>query len=614
MHFNKFKEFNDELNEHLQKSDLNYARLILPMRKSEFAIVGKYAPKLFGDCFITLNEQLDVIESDDFSAFYYGASPKLNSSLIIEAISNLELTNTKRLENFVASHSSLFMMHKGQEEYLLPLAKYITLAISYNYGIKFDFKDYSIANAIFAQIDPKNIFVSQKDSLLTIHGCPTEEVLDLLEKYSYICNADNHITVANLGEGVSIYDIYRNKDNISLIEGDVFYSGVLPRTLRIEEKENWHSNKEVASLCLYYERSTYATVFALDNNFTKHPLIEKEKGKIVAFFNQDDQCKREYLIEPIEEGRNGRQKLLSEINCYLKHSYSVNQIGVTGNIISSDDYLIFSKRAKKAIDSDKVYPSANGNAEIEDSNVEFYTDSVNVDYPTINIEKETNSFGMELCREVEAELNISLNNNLLKCYGIVISGIIPPKAKPSDDYIFPERRLHFNILFKQSVDPDFKKIQQLQAIATEKYENSELHGLSVKTYKGIFDRFKKEVGSFLRKLTGWRTAITSVFTIALFLLSLNTINFSLEDWSASVSFAFAILVFLTTSMDITKRIKEKRSQKKYQHSIVITANRDVKKQIERNLNKVLYNSSYHPVAYIALKLYLIEMVYKTKKQ
>ncbi|MBO5924638.1 MAG: hypothetical protein J6Q52_00055 [Clostridia bacterium] len=613
MYFDKFKEINDELNSHLQKFDLNYARLILPMQKSGVSVVGKYAPNFFGECFITLNEKLDVVESNDFSKFYYGVSPKLDSSLIIEAISNLEFTNTKSLEGFIARHSTLFMLHKGQEKYLLPLAKYITLSVSYNYGIKIDFKDITITNDILEGIGSKNVFISQKDSLLTIHGCPTEKFLDLLGKYSYICEGDEYIAISNLDEGMSIYDIYCNKDNISLINGDVFYSGVLPRTLQIEEKESWHSNKDVTSLYLYYERSTYATVFALDNNFTNHPLIENDKEKLISFFCYDDMCKRTYLTKPIEDGKNGRQKLMSEVNRYLECSYNVNQIGVTGNIISSDGFLIYGRRAKNAIDSGKIYPSVNGNAEIADENVEFYADSVDVDYPTLSLDNATNGFGLELCREAEAELNLPLNNNLLKCYGIVISGIVPPETKQESDYPFPYRRLHFNILFKQKIDIDFKKIKQLQTIATEKYENCELHGLSVKTYKGTLDFLQKQIENFLRKLMKWKNAITSVFTIALFFLSLNTINFSLKDWSTRVSFILAVVVVLMTLVDVIKGIKERHKQKKYRHSAIVTTKKDASKQIKLTLNKILKNNSYHPVAYIALKLYLIEIVYKTKQ-
>ena len=69
MNFDKFKEINDELSITLQESDLNYARLILPTRNSEVAVVGKYAPKFLGDCYFTLNKQLDIVECDDFDEF-----------------------------------------------------------------------------------------------------------------------------------------------------------------------------------------------------------------------------------------------------------------------------------------------------------------------------------------------------------------------------------------------------------------------------------------------------------------------------------------------------------------------------------------------------------------
>lgn len=612
MYFDNSKKINETLITSLQDSDLNFARLILPTQKSEVSVVGKYVPMLFGNTFITLDEHLNVIESSDFSKFYYGVSPKFDSSLIIEAISKLKLINDESLKNFIANYSTLFMLHKGQEKYLVALAKYIVIAASYNYGIKINFKNVSLSNDILDELDSTNDFISKKESFLIIHGCPTEKDLGFLNTYRYKYEENELVAVSEYEKGMSIYDVYQNKNDISLINGDIYYSGVLARTLRIEEKETYHSNKGVTSLYLYYERSTYATVFALDNNFINHPLIESDRKIIIEFFNYDDMCKRNYLLNEIEDGKKGREKLIKEVNNYLKYSYNVNQIGVTGNIISSDNYLIFGKRAKSSIDSEKIYPSANGNAEIVDENVEFYIDSVDVDYPTLRIDKSMNSFGLELCREAEAELNISLNNNLLKCYGIIISGIIHPETNQEELYPFHYRRLHLNILFKQNVDVDLKKIQQLQTIATEKYENSELHGLIVKTYKGAFDFFKKQIDNFLRKIMKCKLLITSLFTIALFFLSLNTINFSLKDWSTRVSFIFAVLVVVITIIDVIKSIKEKNKQKKYRHSITIIINKELDKQIDSALNTVFKKNTYHPIAYIALKLYLLDILSKNR--
>lgn len=613
MSFDKFTAINNELSFRLQKSDLNYARLILPTRESEAAVIGKYAPHFLGSSFITLNEQLDVIENNDFSKFYYGVSPKLDSSLIIAAIANLQFIDAKGLKEFVKKYSSLFMLHKGQEKYVLALAKYIVLAFSYNYGIRIFFPSEAEAKTI---VDKSNIdkkFLTCKEKTVTIHGCPTSELIQLLEEYRYISKDDGIYAVPlTEGMGVSITDIYKARENISLVNGDVFYSGVLPRTLQIEEGDGWHSNKDVTPLYLYYERSTYATVFALDNNFTRHPIIANERELIIEFFRYDDDCKRKYLNECVVSGVEGRKKLIREINRYLECSYNVNQIGVTANVISSNGFLIYGKRGANAIDSGKIYPSVNGNAEIADADVEFYRDSVNVDYPTLNIDSAQNGFGMELCREGEAELNFEFNNNLLKCYGMVISGCIPAETEALEKY--PDhRRLHFNILFKQKVNADFREIKRLQSIATEKYENSELHGVSVKTYKGFFDFLKKTIEQGIRKLLKCRLVITNIFTIALFLLSFNTISFSLKDWSSSVSFGFALLIVIMTVVDIIKGIKEKRNASKFEHSVGVIMNKNADAQIDEAMDKILKNNKYHPVVYIALKLYLLEAVFENKQ-
>ncbi len=614
MYFDKFQEINGELSERLKNSDFNYARLLLPAQEGNVAVIGKYVPQFLGNSFVSLNERLEAVESEDFSKFYYGASPKLDNSLIIDAISNLQFVNSFGLEKFVAEHFELFMLHKGQDKYLLPLAKYIVLALTYNYGIKIKFENEAEAETIVQQSDVKGAFLKKKGVEITVHGCPTEQLLNALDGYQYVDTGEGVFRAVPKGttEGVTVYDVYCEKQNIALIKGDVFYSGVLTRALHIEERESCYSNKGVSSVYLYYERSTFATVFAFDNNFTDHPIIQKEKEVVVEFFREDDNCKRKYLLEPVLGGAQGREKLLTEVNEYLKKSYNVNQIGVTGNVITSDDFLLYGKRGAQAIDAGKIYPGVNGNAEIADENVRFYSDSVDVDYPTLDLSSSQGSFGKELSREAEAELNLSFNNNLWKCYGIIVSGVIPKATEPSAEYPFSVRRLHLNILFKQKTDVDFKKVRQLQSIATENYETSELNGLSVRIYKSGFDWLKKKAEACVRGVMKWKSIITSIFTIALFFLSLSTIRFSLNDWSSRVSVLFAVLVVIITLLDIVKAIKEKHERTKYERVMTIISNENVDKRINEVLNQILQGNNYYPMAYIALKLYLIECVYSIK--
>ena len=221
---------------------------------------------------------------------------------------------------------------------------------------------------------------------------------------------------------------------------------------------------------------------------------------------------------------------------------------------------------------------------------------------------------LSACSFPSLHLNLTLNNNLWKCYGIIISGIVPPETEKKAEYPFSARRLHLNILFKQKTDVDFKKIRQLQSIATENYETSELNGLSVKIYQNKLDFLKKKADSFVRGIMNWKSIITSIFTIALFFLSLSTISFSLKDWSSSVSALFAILVVLITLLDIVKTVKEKHERKKHEHKAMVIVNKNADKRINEVLNKILRNNNYYPMAYIALKLYLIEAVYSAKSK
>lgn len=616
--YDKFYDINRGLNLSLKDSELNYARFILPSLPGEVAVVAKYAPNFFGNTYFTLNAQLNAVACEDWTAFYYGASPELNSSMVVEAISALKFKNEFGLQNFISEHARLFMVHKGQEKFLLPLAKYIVLCFAYNYGIKIDFKDESLAKSIFESSGMIGNFLKLKGSVLTIHGCPCEQFLSLLRKYKFTKpNGQKSLVISDKEDDMSIDAVYANRENIILTNGDVFYSGVLLRTLHIEERNSWHSNRDLTSVCLHYERSTFATVFALDNNLTDHPVLKNDRAIIAAFFNYDDNCKIKNLNKPIEDGVAGRKKLLTEINEYLKHSYNVNQVGITGNIISSDGFLLYTERGAVSIDSKKLYPSVNGNAEIADESVEFYNDSADVDFPSMHITSSHNSFGAELCRETEAELNLSLSNNLWKCYGLIISGILPKDTSIEPDYLPRYRRLHFNILFEQKTDLSLDKIRELQFASTESYENECVYGLQIKTYKSNFYRFKKLVDAGVRKFLTWRLVITNIFTLALFILTLTTnglsLHDSLKDWSTITSATFAILITIMTSVDIVKWFKKRHQRAKYQKASYLILDENLDKKIDKLLEQIFKNRTYHPVSYLALKLYLIKSVYGSKE-
>ena len=637
MFFDDLSLINNDSPKFFDGKELNYARLILPERESEIIVIGEYTPKKLGETFITLDKSGNESDSNDWDNFYYGASPELDSYLIVDAISKLNFATEEGLNDFVKKHSNLFMLHEQHKRrgFLFPLAKYITLSFSYNYGIKFVFEA-SLAKEI-AEADKDNPFLTlsskqsqgkENEATLIIHGCPTQAVLKHLRRYRYSRNEENGNAWKALPEGkdgVTVENIYSEKKNISLIGKSEFYSGVVLRALGIEEKDSWHTNegKDITTMSICYERSTFATVYALDNNYTNHPIIKNDKKKIVEFFFEDDRIKYESLKKHEEPGSKGRKNLISAINQYLKASFGVNQIGVSGSIISSDGFLVFTERGKKAVDSRKLYPSVNGNAEIADKKVSFYADSVQVDLPTLCIDSTYNSFGNELCREAAAELNLSLNDNLLKCNGIVISGILPENPENlkineeyPDNYPDKFRRLHINVLFTQEVDLDFKKIQAVQSKAVEKYEVNRLYGLSVKKYKNHLDFIINGFLFCLKWILKSRLFITNVFTIMLF--SMSSPGSPLEDLKNCFSFCFAILIALATAIDVCSWIK--KQYKRYEYTFIsrIIGNKKTNEKINKALEKIQKRLAkkekrlpeYFPITYVALKLHLMRSSYE----
>lgn len=640
MFFEKFAAINNEKPSDLLAPDFRYAKLILPANQGKITVTSTYNPNIWGDKeFCTLDQNLESQPCTDYSYFYYGASPKLNSSLIMNAISNLELTTVEKLNEFIASHSNYFMLHTGHEDYLLPMAKHIVLAISYNYGIVLRFTD-SIPAEIRKEAASNPVFLEIKveEPTLTIRGCPTKELLDILSSYRYVHLKDNLFEVtSDFHEGIDIGSVYCEQSNIDLLDGSTFYSGVLPKALRLEERNIHYNNSEMASLCIYYERSTYATVFAMDNDFTSHPLLTAiDKKKIREFFNNDDDLKRAYLTKDVTEGKDGRANFIEKVNSYLQKSSNVNQIGVSGNIITSDNRLICAVRSQKVEEGGKIFPSVNGHAEIADMDVEYYKDSVDVDRPTMHIDQDTNSFATELCREAEAELNLSLSNNMWKCYGIVLVGNIPdepayeangssPKATPKKHSLKSlhkkkqnttkeskkpaKRRMHLNILYTQKIDKSLKEVKKLQANSMERFENNNLIGVTVRVYQNFWDLLGKGTLKVIRLISDQRTLVTQIVLI------ISAILASFSKWEDWIKFPFAILMILFTVIDWTVSSIDFFKRKKTDYFLmIVNPHKELDKQIAIILSLSAKKKVYHPVAYIAFKLHQLEVVDEALKK
>ncbi|MBQ7977817.1 MAG: hypothetical protein IJ301_04445, partial [Clostridia bacterium] len=378
----------------------------------------------------------------------------------------------------------------------------------------------------------------------------------------------------------------------------------LLRVLEIKELQSYYGNKNKKPICVTFEKSSFGTVHSLDNNFTAHPLLKNAKDNIIEFFKKDDEAKRNYLLKNYET----RQDLIENVNAYLKESTNVNQVGVSGNVQTEDNYFIYGKRADTAIDSNKLYPGVNGNAEVIDKNVKFYQSSMNVDFPSIKTDALRIEFCNELNREAEAELNLHLNENLWNSNGIVLSGFIPTKEQ-SDDYdTLSYRRMHFNFIFEQKISEKFFKVKKQADNAAEAYENKKLSGLEIEVKKNRFSVLVSSLKNGVNNLMKSKNIITSIFTILLFIGSASNLNlqslFTLSNLSSIISFLFAGLMVIITVINIAEFIKKSTEKRKYTKKIIFIKNSNLSTQIKKRRGKFLKKQTYHPVFCVCLLTYI----------
>ncbi|MEE1049789.1 MAG: hypothetical protein U0M60_20505 [Clostridia bacterium] len=230
-------KFNRELDFSLKNGiaeDVNYGTLLSWDLEHHLSAIAKYAPP---KAFAVLNKDLTVGQctADENTEFYYGASPLLDSRLIIDAISELKFTDTDSLNSFLSEHSSFFMLHTDNGEYLPYFAKYTLLAVAGNYGLVFK-KDERLLKIKAALKLPKTVW-GENEKAYFIKGCPTNALLKELCRYKYI-NRGDMLEIPDSEDGKSIDEIYSQPQNIQLLNGDVFYSGVLLKPNELSVLQN----------------------------------------------------------------------------------------------------------------------------------------------------------------------------------------------------------------------------------------------------------------------------------------------------------------------------------------------------------------------------------------
>ena len=638
-------EINARLSDRLQDEELNFCNLFQSEIADQVSVTGKYEPVL-GKEYIKLNpdDLNQIVSTRNYSRYYYGASPKIDGPLVIPYIAELKLKDENGILAFLKEHHNDFALHKGDEKYLLSISKYILLSICGKFGITFDFETEEKAVNFRGRFTGyENVLLQNKNEVI-IRGCPTQELLDALTHYKYerkteernygesdgeyyhdrwiVTDADPQKTENTL----SIEDVYKKsikvyKKSIHVIGGNEFYSGVLFRPLKIEEELYSSSNQNAAPVVISFERSTYGTVYAFDNNLINHPLLnEHDKQLITEFFKNDDKQKRELSKrlrelsqdEKYQTEMNYHTKMLEAINTYLENSNNVNQICIAATLKTQDDYLFCCQRGKNSIDKGKLYPSVNGNAEMIDADVEYYKKSVNVDFPSADLHDIRIDFNGELTREANAELGLNLPNEGWICYGIAMLGTMP-QGGTSEGNVYPyrKRRMHFSIIMHQSTDENLTAISEKQKKSTENHETKRIYGFKLvqhgKILKLIGMLFKMAINFFAKM----QNVILAFFTILCFFLTAHNFSFwdSITDWENLLSLFFSIPVVIVVLLNVGSWIitffKNKRTRKII---IAIHRNDEARRKILINkLEKFLAKRSVYPITYLLFYCYIYYM-------
>lgn len=131
-HGDSFQVMNERLiSTFSDSSKLNFCRFLLPEKEGQVSIVAKYMPcacveqdsrgkaVTSTEPFLTLKKSgtsadgLEEVENKDYNSYYYGISPTVSETVIVEAIAEGRLKDNNGLNRFIADHCTEFMLHKN---------------------------------------------------------------------------------------------------------------------------------------------------------------------------------------------------------------------------------------------------------------------------------------------------------------------------------------------------------------------------------------------------------------------------------------------------------------------------------------------------------------------
>lgn len=518
------------------------------------------------------------------------------------------------------------------------------------------FNNIPLNNAVTNDIPDKTFYyaVNKDTNEIDIRGVWPKPLLEelLSNSHIYLINGNLHISKDQpfsvlKDDFVSIeallsYSFTANRVPFRLLNSEVYYSGVMPRVIRIDYEDNHVTSSNVKYLSLEVGRTTFATVDCMDNpSILKHPyfeeVIEGERAydSLIAFDRHEDSVQEKHLydtdlLSKATTQRDYEKKSIKQINNYLSQSFNTHTVAVSANIETSDDYLLVGKRGKRAIDSKEYYCSSNGQSEFNDEHVDFYKQSVYEDLPTMNFKSNTRvDLNNEIHRETVAELGLSLFEKEWEYYGISFLSINNSMKNTTDsednkkNKDIQKRRMHFNVLTYNKAYHDFKSVYSNHENVTESFENSFFEGIKVVVYSNLMNRLGLALKGVLKYAYN-NSGVVSLF--AVFILFLQNIIrnqfYSFSDLGIEGIFNLSVVILYIITAIINWIIIYKRRKLMRRVRYPKQSNKWVNKKWQAksklgyimkkiNKNKMLKNEiDPHAILYLMYSLYVLQ---KTKK-
>lgn len=482
---------------------------------------------------------------------YWGVSPELSVDIISEYLedeNNKIFTNQKEFLEFINSGFDKYWKNHpnvvaGEEGMSKAVFAHCVLAMSLEFSVKIISENNVLRTKFTSILDELGVYYLVDQESIFLFGRLTENQISKLNEtnYNVVFNENYHLIEEQTSDHLW-HSLHK-----SLTCHVSFYSGMLTNILEIKDMGNSKGNKKVNKIETTIIGTTFATLLG-----TGHTKLTKEEGRLYGKYRlmNHDLLKeleeleeyKNYIQEYYEIERKLQQEFFENfhdddlfndaLNKYLKQTRFPVIISAAGNVLTSNDEIVYIKRGKDIENQGRLSCSVTGYMEISDPNVTFYEDSVDDDKPTINYESKKFSYSGEFSRETRAELGINVSNGEWNYLGLLVSGAGEKNCK---EYV---SSIGVEIIAEVKSEYSLQKIRKLGSKSIESDENENILGIKINSYGNHID--------FIKDL--WHIGITKIIAnkdlIILLAISIPLIFKLIVIFEEAESFKNAVQAFI----------------------------------------------------------------------